>query len=55
MVAKQAYAEIRQDRHPVVVLCGRDLAQILIAKGLNSAERVEAWLRAEFAPEGDAP
>ena len=52
VVAKQAYAEIRQDRHPVVVLCGRDLAQILIGKGLNSAARVQTWLRAEFAPEG---
>ncbi|MFM7583210.1 MAG: restriction endonuclease [Caldilinea sp.] len=48
VVGKQAYEEIRQDRHPVVILCGRDLAVILMEKGLNSAERVRAWLEAEF-------
>jgi len=34
-----------------VILCGRDLALILIEKGLNSAERVRAWLEGEF-PDG---
>ena len=48
VVGKQAYAEIRQDRHPVVILCGRDLAVILMEKGLNSAGRVRAWLEGEF-------
>jgi hypothetical protein len=47
-VAQQAYEEIRQDRHPVVILCGRDLALILMEKGLNSTDRVRAWLEGEF-------
>jgi len=47
-VARQAYAEIRQGRHPVVILCGRDLVLILMKKGLNSAERVRAWLEGKF-------
>lgn len=33
------------DRHPVVILCGRDLAVILMEKALNSAQRVRAWRR----------
>jgi len=48
VVGKQAYEEIRQDRHPVVLFCGRDLALILMDKGLNSAQRVRAWLAEEF-------
>jgi hypothetical protein len=48
VVGKQAYEEIRQDRHPVVVLCGRDIAQLLIAKGKNTVELVREWLVSEF-------
>jgi hypothetical protein len=47
MVRKQAYEEIRQDCHPVVILCGWNLAVILMEKGLNSAEQVQAWLDAD--------
>ena len=42
------YEEIREDRHPVIILCGRDLAQILIRKGLNSGGKVHEWLANEF-------
>jgi hypothetical protein len=45
---RSPFLEIRQDRHPVVILCGRDLAAILMEKGLNSAQRVWAWLEGEF-------
>lgn len=45
VVARQAYEEIRQDRHPVVILCGSELARILINKGLNSGERVRETAR----------
>ncbi|MCB0916618.1 MAG: hypothetical protein KDC23_13100 [Actinobacteria bacterium] len=47
-MTRQAYAEICQDRHPVVILCGRDLALILMEKGFNTAEQVRAWLETEF-------
>jgi len=36
----------------VGVLRGRDLAQILIGKGLNSAERVREWLASAFPVTG---
>ena len=52
VVGEQAYKEIRKDRHPVVILCGRDIAQLLIEKGLNSTERVRQWLENEFALPG---
>jgi len=38
VVARQAYEEVRRDRHPVVFLCGKDIAEILILKGYNMLE-----------------
>lgn len=35
-LGKQAYQEIREDGHPVVVLAGRDLIEILKTRGLDS-------------------
>jgi hypothetical protein len=35
-VADQAYKEIREDSHPIVVLCGNDLIQILKDLNLNT-------------------
>lgn len=43
-VAPQAYEEIREDGHPVILLCGRDIAEILIENGYNSIEVVSKWL-----------
>ena len=40
LIAKQAYEEVRDDRHPIVFICGRDIAEILIQAGYNSPERV---------------
>lgn len=48
-VNKQAYEEIRSDKHPVVVICGRDIAAILRKHGLGSAAAVKGWLDANFA------
>jgi hypothetical protein len=44
-VGPQAYEEIREDRHPVIVLAGRDIASLLIEKGYNSVEAVLSWLK----------
>lgn len=33
--------ENRRDRHPVVILCRRDLMQILLGKGMNAT--AQAW------------
>ncbi|WP_314442235.1 restriction endonuclease [Massilia timonae] len=48
LIARQAYEEVREDRHPILFISGRDIAEILIANGLNTVKRVEALLASEF-------
>jgi hypothetical protein len=43
-VAPQAYNEIIEDNHPVIIFAGRDIARILIEHGYNSEQKVHAWL-----------
>lgn len=40
VVARQAYEEVREDRHPIIFLCGRDIAEILIANGYSTPDAV---------------
>jgi hypothetical protein len=40
IIARQAYEEVREDRHPIIFICGRDIAEILIKNGYNTVERV---------------
>lgn len=47
-ISKQAYSEMREDRHPVILLCGRDIAKLLIEKGFSSRDVVNRWLANEF-------
>ena len=42
---KQAYEEITEDGHPVVVISGGDISSILIANGYSSRKEVRHWLR----------
>jgi Restriction endonuclease AspBHI N-terminal/Restriction endonuclease len=39
-IARQAYEEVRDDGHPIVFICGRDIAEILIRAGYNSPDLV---------------
>jgi hypothetical protein len=48
VVHKQAYQEVREDRHPIVFITGRDIAEILIKSGYNTVETVTQFLNAEF-------
>lgn len=48
LIARQAYEEVREDRHPILFISGRDIAEILITNGFNTIERVEALLASEF-------
>lgn len=48
IVARQAYQEVREDRHPIIFISGRDIAEILIKNGFNTEGRVEALLNNEF-------
>lgn len=43
-VAPQAYRELREDRHPVVVISGRDIADVLRQHGVSTPEAVKIWL-----------
>ncbi len=48
-VADQAYKEIRDDQHPIVVISGGDIVQILISKGINNKKAVQDFLASNFA------
>jgi len=48
VISRQAYQEVREDRHPIIFIAGRDIAEILIDNGFNTASRVEALLSDEF-------
>ncbi len=43
-VADQAYREIREDGHPVVILSGADIVAILKTAGLSTEQGLRAWL-----------
>ncbi len=42
-LASQAYKELKEDGHPVVVICGVDIAGLLNAK-IGNRDQVEKWL-----------
>lgn len=44
-VHKQAYEEVTDDGHPVLILAGRDITEALTRSGYGSAKAVESWLR----------
>jgi Restriction endonuclease AspBHI N-terminal/Restriction endonuclease len=44
-LARQAYEEIVEDQHPIVVCSGGDIAELLVAKvGVHTAHQTRAWL-----------
>ncbi|MCF8522757.1 MAG: restriction endonuclease [Pontimonas sp.] len=43
-VGKQAYTEIRDDGHPIVVIAGRDICEILAQNGITTADACGQWL-----------
>lgn len=47
-VHKQAYEEVREDKHPIIFISGKDIAEILIASGYNTLEVVKGFLSNEF-------
>ena len=47
-VAKQAYQEIRADQHPVVILAGADLVDLVREKGYSTPGDITHWLREAF-------
>ena len=49
VIGQQAYKEVREDRHPIIFFCGKDIADILMTSGFNTSELVRDLLQNEFA------
>lgn len=47
----QAYKEIKQDQHPIVVISARDIVSLLASNGLGDRGAVDAWLKNNFPAE----
>ena len=50
-VADQAYQEIREDGHPIVIISAKDIVEALRARGLTQAEEVKSWLASSYPME----
>jgi len=46
----QTYREIREDAHPIVVIAGADIVDLLRTHGYADADGVLMWLRQNFPP-----
>lgn len=44
-VAAQAYKEIMEDQHPIVIICASDIIKLLIRHGINDLETLDRWLK----------
>lgn len=47
-VGEQPYKEIREDRHPVIIIAAEDIANILMSAGISTANEVLDWLKNNF-------
>jgi hypothetical protein len=47
-ISRQAYEEVREDKHPVILISGVDIARLLISKGYKSALDLSELLKTEF-------
>lgn len=48
-VHEQAYKELKQDGHPVLILSGRDIAEVLLNNGLTSESEVKEWMESQIS------
>lgn len=48
-VGEQAYKEIKQDGHPVLVLSGGDIVEILVQNGVSTSEEVAQWVAGQVS------
>lgn len=44
----QAYREMKEDAHPIIVVSGIDIVDLLKTHGLGSSQAVRSWLDSEF-------
>jgi hypothetical protein len=45
---EQAYKELKEDGHPVIIIAAKDIIDIFAKAGLNEANNVSLWLRSKF-------
>ena len=45
----QAYREIKEDQHPIIVLAGTDITELLKNNGYANPDAIQAWLEQNFA------
>lgn len=50
-VHDQAYREIKEDGHPIIVIAGADIIGLLKAHGLGTVSAVTNWLQQTFGPD----
>jgi hypothetical protein len=48
VIGRQAYEEVREDRHPIIFFAGKDIVDILMKNGLNTPALVKNLLHSEF-------
>lgn len=47
-IGEQAYREIREDGHPVIIVAADDIAKILTNAGIGTPEKLTDWLKSNF-------
>lgn len=50
----QVYGEVRSDKHPIAMVCGRDVIVALREKGYGDVAAVQAWLDSRFPRQASA-
>tara|TARA_R110000782_G_scaffold268961_3_gene366215 strand:+ start:18423 stop:19640 length:1218 start_codon:yes stop_codon:yes gene_type:complete len=48
VIGRQAYEEVREDRHPIIFFSGKDIAEILVTNGFSTPQLVKDMLENEF-------
>jgi hypothetical protein len=48
-VDAQAYREIKEDGHPIVIIAAADIVELLRINGHSGADAVAEWLHREFS------
>lgn len=44
-IHSQAYKEIKEDGHPIIVISGGDLVDILVQHGVSTPQALDAWIK----------
>jgi hypothetical protein len=46
----QAYREVKEDQHPIIIIAGRDIVDLLRLNGYADLKSVRTWLARDFSP-----